>query len=49
MNINPKIPQHFEKLKHDFHQLAEHPDKKQLEQFKGELKQFIQEIDNLCK
>ena len=47
MNINPKLPQYFEKLKQEFHELAQHPDKEHLEQFKGDLKQFMNEIDNI--
>ena len=47
MKINPKLPQHFEKLKHDFQELAAHPDHEHLEKFKGGLRQFMKEIDTL--
>lgn len=47
MKFNPKLPQYFEKLKREFQELAEHPDKEHLEQFKGDLKQFVNEINNI--
>ncbi len=47
MEINPKLPQYFEKLKSDFQELSMNPSKEQLEKVKGDLEQFINEINNL--
>ena len=47
MDINPKLPQYFEKLKSDFHELSMNPNPEQLEKVKGDLKLFMNEIDNL--
>lgn len=46
MQVDPKLSKYFEKLKSEFNALEKNPNKQHLEKFKGELKQFMNEINN---